>query len=157
VPWSRKADCPQTYTDPGKHSIVATYSGTTALADRSRALSTSRQQLGDSNDDVLTSTANPSSVKQQVTYTATVSPTTTADGLVRRWRYGDLGCQSVVLSAGVAKCPQTYTLAAPLDRGHLQRDTSYATSTSTTLAQDVNSSLTATRTKLCHRPTATVA
>jgi len=148
---SGKADCPQTYTDPGKHSIVATYSGDNSFGG---SVSSALDQVVNSSvtatTTVLTSTANPSSVKQQVTYTATVSPTDNG-GTVSFADGGTAisGCQSVVLSAGVAKCPQTYTAGGSHSIvATYSGDTSYATSTSTTLAQDVNSSLTATATKL---------
>ncbi len=148
---SGKAGCPVTYTAPGSHSIVATYSGDNSFGESvSTALDQSVSSSVTATTTVLTSSANPSSVKQQVTYTATVSPTDNG-GTVAFADGGKAisGCGAVALSAGVAKCPQTYTAGGSHSIvATYTGDTSYGTSTSTTLAQHVNSSLTATATKL---------
>ncbi|MGC9963268.1 MAG: Ig-like domain-containing protein, partial [Acidimicrobiales bacterium] len=145
------AGCAQTYAVPGTHSIVATYRGDTNFGE---SASTRLTQVVKSSvtttTTVLTSSANPSAETQQVTYTATVSPSDNG-GTVSFSDGGTAisGCQSVALSAGKAECPQTYSSAGSLSIvATYSGDISYGGSKSATLTQVISSSLTATETTL---------
>ncbi len=150
-PTNGQAGCPQTYATPGKHPIVATYSGDTNFAE---SASTTVNQVVNSSvtatTTTLTSSANPSAVNQQVTYTATVSPTDNG-GTVSFTDGGKTisGCQSANVSAGTAACPQTYSAKGSHSIvAAYSGDTSYGASTSAALTQTVSSSTKATTTKL---------
>jgi hypothetical protein len=145
-----QAGCAQTYTTPGTHPIVATYSGDATFGGSASA--TVNQVVSSSvtaTTTVLTSSANPSAVSQQVTYMATVSPTDNG-GTVSFTAAGKAisGCQSVAVSNGSAACPQTYTAAGSHSIvAAYSGDTSYGASKSAALNQVVGS-YTATTTKL---------
>jgi hypothetical protein len=146
-----QAGCPQTYTTPGKHSIVATYSGDANFTESASA--TLNQVVNSSvtaTATALTSSANPSAIDQQVTYTATVSPTDNG-GTVSFSAGGTAisACKSVAVSAGKAVCPQTYTAkGSHAIVATYSGDANFGASTSATLTQVVSSSAKYTATKL---------
>ena len=110
---SGNAPCAVTYDDPGSHAIVATYGGDEGFA--GSASSTVDQVVSDAPPATPTSTGlvpslNPSAPGDEVTFTATVSPTPSG-GTVS---FTDEGapiddCQDLAVDeAGVATCAVTF-------------------------------------------------
>jgi hypothetical protein len=96
--------CTTTYSAEGWHSIIAVYSG-----DNTYATSTSPTLTqvihGDPTTVTLSSSLNPSTVGQAVTYTATVSPAT-ATGTIEFQEAGTAltGCSAQTVNSGKATC-----------------------------------------------------
>jgi len=143
---SGKATCQVTYATGGTHPIKATYSGDTNYA---ASPSTTLTQVvgGTSTRTLLGSSANPSTVGNQVTYTATVSPV--PDGGTVAFTDGGRGisaCGSVAVNTttGKATCQVTYPTAGLQSIGPhsiqatYSGDTDFAGSPSTTLNQVVD-------------------
>ena len=104
------ATCSSTYSAVGSHTIQASYSGET---DFGGSQSSSRIQVVNAANPTmaLQSSANPSLIAQQVTYTASVSPA--PDGGTVSFTDGGStisGCESVAVntSTGDATCQATY-------------------------------------------------
>ena len=106
-----EATCETTYAGTGGHSIEASYSGDTNAGSSQSApvnqvVTTATTVTG------LQSSANPSGLGQQVTYTATVTPTPDG-GTVAFTDNGSTisGCGSVTVNTatGKATCQATYT------------------------------------------------
>ncbi len=131
--------CTTTYSAAGWHSIIAVYGG-----DNTYATSTSPTLTqvihGDPTTVTLSSSLNPSTVGQAVTYTATVNPAT-ATGTVEFQEAGTAitGCSAQTISSGKATCSVTgyanwgsYNIAATYNG-----DSDYLASGSPTLTQMV--------------------
>jgi hypothetical protein len=131
--------CTTTYSTAGWHQIIAVYSG-----DKTYATSTSPALTqvvnGAPTTTTLSSSLNPSTVGQAVTYTATVSPVT-ATGTVGFTSNGNAitGCAAQAISSGRATCTVAFSAAGgPWIRAVYSGDSTYATSTFSYLAQTVN-------------------
>ena len=147
------ATCQQTYNAPSPgHSITAVYSGDSGtLGSTSSALSQVVNKAATSTS--VASSANPSVVGQQVTYTATVSVTApgsaTPVGTVDFKDGSTTVCSAKPLSgssAFTATCQQTYNTVSA---GHsitavYSGDTNTTGSTSSALSQVVNTAATTT-------------
>ena len=96
--------CTTTYSTVGWHSIIAVYSGDNTY---STSTSPTLTQVihGDPTTVTLSSSLNPSTVGQAVTYTATVNPAT-ATGAVAFREAGTAvaGCSAQTIDSGKAKC-----------------------------------------------------
>jgi len=131
--------CTTTYSVAGWHSIIAVYSG-----DNTYATSTSPTLTqvihGDPVAVTLSSSLNPSTVGQAVTYTAMIDPATAA-GTVEFTDSGSpiAGCTAQPVNSGSAKCATTFSAAGgPWIRAVYSGDSTYATSTSSYLTQTIN-------------------
>ena len=108
-----KATCTVTYNGAGSHSITAAYSGDVNYeGSTSKALTQTVNAASTSTS--VSSSGNPSTVGQQVTYTATVSPVpdggtvTFSDGTST---ISDCATTSVDVATGTATCTVTYRAA----------------------------------------------
>ncbi len=131
--------CTTTYSAAGWHSVIAVYSG-----DNTYATSTSPTLTQvihqDATTVALSSSSNPSTVGQAVTYTATVTPTT-ATGTVAFREAGTAvaGCSAQTINSGKATC----TMASYANWGSYNitatygGDSHYLGSTSSTSTQTV--------------------
>lgn len=132
------AKCTTAGLKAGSHSIVATYSGdSNYLGSTSSALSQVVNKA--STTTALVSSANPSSVGQQVTFTATVTPT--VGGTVKFTNNGATitGCGGVALVSGSAACNVTFTKTGTFSIvGKYNGNPNYAGSTSNTVSQVVH-------------------
>ncbi len=139
-----------TYTTSGTHPIVATYSGTsTGTLYGPSTSATFNQYVGTATTTAVVSSVNPSTVNQSVTYTATVSGGPTSTGTVNFTDNGTTitGCGTQALTAGVATCtPATYAASGSHPIVAIYSGTTsgtlYGPSTSATLTQRVNVTLT---------------
>ena len=138
------ASCQVTYPASGSHSIEADYSGDTLFGTSHGTLT----QVISSTSTALASSANPSAPGQQVTYTATISPT--PDGGTVAFTDGGstiTGCGSASVDPGTGKatCQTSYpaTGTHPIQAVY-SGDQSFAGSESTTLTQTVSTTSTAT-------------
>jgi hypothetical protein len=136
------AQCTATYSAVGSHPIVATYNGDAAFS--GSASSTLDQEVSASVTTTATglgSSGNPSSVGQQVTYTASVTPV--PDGGTVAFTDGGAPIATcgaaAVDGAGHATCSVTYNGAGshPIVAAY-SGDTGFAGSTSSTLTQQVD-------------------
>jgi hypothetical protein len=121
----------------GPHSITASYSGdSNFLSSASTALSQVVNQAASTT--TLSSSANPSASGQNVTFTATVSPSA-ATGTVQFFD-GATSLGTVPLSGGKATLSTSALLVGPHSiTANYNGDTNYAGSTSSVLPQTVNS------------------
>ena len=140
-----KATC-QVSTDPvGARSIVAKFSGSTDYATSTSATFTETISIAPTTTTV-TSSVYPDAFGNPVTYTATVAPSDNG-GTVSFTDGGNAlsGCQNVTLTSGKATCLQsspsvgTHPIVAKYSG-----DTDFATSTSTTFSEVVDSTSTST-------------
>ena len=131
--------CTTTYSAAGWHSIIAVYSGDNTYA--TSTSSTLTQVIhGDPTTVTLSSSLNPSTVGQAVTYTATVNPATAAGTVVFQEAGTTLaGCGAQTIDSGKATCSVTgyanwgsYNVTATYGG-----DSSYLSSTSSTSTQTV--------------------
>ena len=107
-----QATCAQTYTFGGNHSIVATYSGDTSFNGSASPALTQVVNAPQATTVTLTSSALTVATGQQVTFTATVSPTD-GGGTVNFHALEDTtaGCTSVPLNAaGQATCVTSFSV-----------------------------------------------
>lgn len=122
----------------GDHSIIATYGGDGNFTASSATLTQTVSKIATST--ALASSANPSIIGGQVTYTATVSPA--PDGGTVAFTDGGTtitGCGAVTVSStGRATCQVTYTAVGthPITAAYTG-DATYAASTSAALTQQV--------------------
>ncbi len=106
-----QATCPQTYTFGGNHSVVAAYSGDTSFNGSSSPALTQVVNAPQATTVALTSSALTVATGQQVTFTATVTPTD-GGGTVNFNALEDpsAGCASVPLNAaGQATCVTSFS------------------------------------------------
>ena len=107
-----QATCPQTYTFGGNHTIAATYSGDTSFNGSASPALTQVVNALQATTVTLTSSALTVATGQQVTFTATVSPTD-GGGTVNFHALEDTsaGCTSVPLNAaGQATCVTSFSV-----------------------------------------------
>ncbi|MFO0888837.1 MAG: Ig-like domain-containing protein [Isosphaeraceae bacterium] len=140
---ARQATLTTTTLAPGTYSITAVYVGNTSFAtSTSSAVSQTVNQAATTTS--LTSSANPSVVDQPVTFTATV--TVTSPGAGTPTGTVNFLDGSAVIGSGTLNASRiaTFTTSALASGGHsitavYLGDTNFATSTSATLTQNVNS------------------
>jgi hypothetical protein len=105
------ATCAVIYPTIGTHPITAVYSGDAIFETSTSPLLTESVTPAGSTSTSLTSSANPSPLNQQVTYTATVTPVPDS-GTVAFSDNGTViptcGVQPVSSSTGIATCSVTY-------------------------------------------------
>jgi hypothetical protein len=124
----------------GAHTVTATYSGDGNFAGSSAMLT---QTVANGTTTTITSSANPSTSGQQVTFTATVTPVVagagTPSGTVQFRSGGDFLGGPVTLVNGVATAPPTSFLGptSPTITATYSGDTNFAAS-SGSLTQTVN-------------------
>jgi hypothetical protein len=142
------ATCPISSLSLGTHQVTAAYNGDANFG--TSASSAVNQVVNQAaSGTALTSTANPSTLGQSVTFTATVTPTSpatgTPTGTVAFKDGATTICPSVTLVSGQASCttPFSTTGTHPIT-GVYSGDTDFATSTSPALNQVVNKVGTAT-------------
>jgi hypothetical protein len=107
-----QATCAQTYTFGGSHSIVAAYSGDTSFNGSASPALTQVVNARQATTISLTSSASTVSTGQQVTFTATVTPTD-GGGTVNFYALEDTtaGCTAVPLNAaGQATCVTSFSV-----------------------------------------------
>ncbi len=136
-----RAECSvATYAAAGSHTITAVYSGD--INDSGSTSTTLAQTVNKAASTIaVSSSANPSTMEQPVTYTATVSPAA-ATGTVEFKDTGATitGCTAQTVSTGRATCTivdyaakGTHTISATYSG-----DNNYLAASSTTLTQNVN-------------------
>ena len=137
--------CTTTYSTAGWHSMIAVYSG-----DNTYATSTSSTLTQVIHKDptavTLSSSLNPSTVGQAVTYIAVVNPAT-ATGTVEFTNSGNpiSGCTAETVSAGRARCTTTFSAAGgPWVRAVYSGDNTYATSTAPYVTQTIDKNVSTT-------------
>jgi Bacterial Ig-like domain (group 3)/IPT/TIG domain len=112
----------------GSHAIAASYGGDQNFTGSTGSLT---QTVTQTTTTTVSSSANPSVVKQEVTYTATVSPVPDG-GTVTFSDDGSSipGCVQVNLSTGTATCPVTYpSTGQHMIEATYSGDTAFLTST----------------------------
>ena len=139
------ATCVVSYAGPGSHTINGVYSGDANFNTSTSANLIQTVNLGNTTT-VVTSSANPSVVGQNVTYTATVTATAPASGTrtgtvdFREAGVTIAGCGAQAVSvAGTATCVVSY--AGPGSHtisGVYSGDANFNTSTSANLIETVN-------------------
>jgi hypothetical protein len=136
------------YATAGEHAISATYSGD---GNYLTSASSSSKQVVDKTGTTtttmtLSSSLNPSTVGEAVTYTATVSPVA-ATGTVEFKQVGVTlgGCATQAVSSGTATCTvANLAVGSPWITAVYSGDSSYAASWSPALTQTVNKKTTTT-------------
>lgn len=103
-----QASCQTSYTTTGTHRVAAAYSGTASFDASWAQLS---HMVKVSTTTALAADPEPSTVGQQVTYTATVTPGsgTLNGGTVTFTEEGTPVCTEVTVTAGQATCSRTYS------------------------------------------------
>ena len=134
------------YTGAGSRAITVVYSGD---ANDSGSVSTTLTQTVNRATSTITvsSSADPSTTGQAVTYTATVSPSA-ATGTITFKEAGTAitGCSAQTVSSGIAICvvPSYGTASSNAITATYSGDSNYLTSTSSTLTETVNQASTTT-------------
>ncbi len=139
---SGQATCSVSYAAARSHSISAAYAGDNSYPASTSSTLTETVNPAASTATSLTSSSDPSSVDQQVTYTAKVTPVPDAGTVA----FSDgstvisaCGALPVNTSSGTATCTATYTLAGShqISAAYTSGDSSYPSSQSSTLTQTV--------------------
>jgi Bacterial Ig-like domain (group 3)/Glycosyl hydrolases family 16 len=134
-----QATCQVTYNSVGSYAIQSIYSGATSYKGSTSSLLT--QTVRNVTSTVLSSSANPSTTGQQVTYTALVSPA--PDGGAVQFTDGGTtisacGAVPVNTTTGQATCQVIYTTGASHSiQSTYSGDTNYERSISSTLTETV--------------------
>ena len=136
--------CTTTYPAAGWHSMIAVYSGDNTYA--TSTSSTLTQVIhGDPTTVTLSSSLNPSTVGQAVTYTATVNPHGNRHGRIHELRQPDIWMHCADRERW--PCEMHHDLlrcGRSLDQGGLSGDNTYATSTAPSLTQAIDKNVSTT-------------
>ena len=152
------ATCKVTYAGVGSHSITAIYSGDADfLASTSAPLT---QTVGqDATTTALSSSANPSVVRQVVTFTATVTAnppgagTPTGTVTFQDGGVNIAGCGKQALVAGIATCSDSFAgVGSHSITAIYSGDADFLASTSAPLTQTVGQDATTTALELLGQP-----
>jgi hypothetical protein len=146
------ATCAIAYGGPGAHTISAIYSGDTHFTSSTAAALTQTVNAG-ATGVVVTSSANPSGIGQNVTLTASVTATAPASGTrtgTVDFQAGGVsipGCGAqVVLASGKATCvSNAFPVGANTITAIYSGDSNFAGSTSASFTQTVNQGATTTK------------
>ena len=139
------ATCAVTYGSTGSHSITAVYSGDTNFAGSTSTVLT-QTVVAAITGTTLGSSANPSVTGQQVTYTATVSPTPDGGTVAFKDGGSTIGtCSAQALTGATATCATTYSATGSHTiTAVYSGDANFGGSTSAPLTQTVNKASTGT-------------
>jgi hypothetical protein len=142
---SGSASCVTSGTAAGSHSITARYAGDSEYAP-STAPTLTQVVDGKATTGTLTSSLNPSTVGQAVTYTVKISPAV-ATGVIEFKQAGTAiaGCGAQSMTSGSASCVTSGTAAGSHSiTARYAGNSEYAPSTTSTLTQIVNKKATTT-------------